>query len=950
MDVEPLMGGPATRHGEQAAGRRVLLEGPAGSGKSTAAFARARARLEAGARSEGLLYILPTDTLAEEARDRLARDLAPGVRDLWVTSLPGFCKKLLRQYDAFVPDLGPNPQILDGLEERLVVSQVLGTVDLEFYDKARGLSGFADDLVDFIDAVKLAGAALPSDTPRWRDLGRVLRAYDAFLREKNLLDLRDLTRKALGLLREHPEVVQSVRARAAVVDGWQDFNAAEGELLAALLGGMDDVLVAGDASEAVLGFRGADAATVRSRLIEALRPEIVSLPARPRPTPETLRFEGAVDEAFGVARWLDRVTRVEGRAAFRDCAVLVRQAHAPEVRFLEEALADLGLPFVQMGTRHGLRGAMMAQLASVLEVVATPAEGLPAGAQESSLIRALSAPAFGLSPADMQAVAAGTAPSAAGRKVMRKFRAAAREAARGFDAEPLDVALYRTLLRFGFLGAAAEIADPPGRGGGADPLGGLLDLAEKFRRLSSSFASGRAALAGFLDYLERGAPPVLPGAADLWRADAVRLLTAHEVRGRSFRFVAVAGVAEDRFPKLFDERGLLNRAERRALGIRQGADPREHLMEERRLFALACASARDGCRVSSARVYESGSDHAPSPLLAGLPAAAPEAGIRISRPEEVARPSDAVQIWLATGDPAWEPLLAGRYDLDALRSLREEYRQRLLWDKAPLPPAHVFSASQLETFHDCPAKSFYRDRLRLESPDTFNRTVGNLVHAILEKFHGRFTSRAALRRAGDEPPRALEALVDEMIRPADLGSRYAAALARALALRMLEEYLAEERDAPGEADYALVEAGLEWTVQGENFRGRLDRVDRLPSGVHEIVDYKTGGGQGKMEKGLQTTIEKGESMQLPLYVHACRENHLPVITASIYWLRREGRKRAVLDLAKTADAFQAALRMAGERTAKMREGYYPSAPREGRSACRMCDFKDLCNDEDKILP
>lgn len=942
MDVEPLTGGPAT------AGRRVLLEGPAGSGKSTAAFARAKARLEAGARSEGLLYILPTDTLAEEARDRLARGLAPGVRDLWVTSLPGFCKKLLRQYDAFVPDLGPNPQILDGLEERLVVSQVLGSVDLEFYDKARGLSGFADDLVDFIDAVKLAGVALPEDTPRWRDLGRVLRAYDSFLREKNLLDLRDLTRKALGLLREHPEVVKEVRARAAVVDGWQDFNAAEGELLATLLGGMEDVLVAGDVSEAVLGFRGADAAGVRARLVEALRPEIVSLPARPRPTPETLRFEGAVDEAFGIARWLDRVTRVEGRAAFRDCAVLVRQAHAPEVRFLEEALADLGLPFVQMGTRHGLRGAMMAQLAAVLEVVAAPAEGLPVGAQESSLIRALSAPAFGLSPADMQAVAAGTDPSAAGRKVMRKFRAAVREAARGFDSEPLDVALYRTLLRFGFLGAAAETAN-------ADPLGGLLDLAEKFRCLSGPASrpgggpSGRAALAGFLDYLEVGAPPALPGAADLWRADAVRLLTAHEVRGRSFRFVAVAGVAEDRFPKLFDERGLLNRTERRALGIRQGADPREHLLEEKRLFALACASGRDACRVSSARVYESGSDHAPSPLLAGLPAAAPEAGIRISRPEEVARPADAVQIFLATGDPAWEPLLTGRYDLDMLRGLREEYRQRLLWDKAPLPSAHMFSASQLETFHDCPAKSFYRDRLRLESADSFNRTVGNLVHAILEKFHGRFTSRAALRRAGDEPSRTFEALVEEMIRPADVGSRYAASLARALALRMLEAYLTEERSAPGEAEYALVEGGLEWKVQGENFRGRLDRLDRLPSGVHEIVDYKTGGGQGKMEKGLQTAIEKGESMQLPLYVHACRENNLPVITASIYWLRREGRKRAVLDLAKTADAFEAALRMAGERTAKMREGYYPSAPREGFSACRMCDFKDLCNDEDKII-
>ena len=78
-------------------------------------------------------------------------------------------------------------------------------------------------------------------------------------------------------------------------------------------------------------------------------------------------------------------------------------------------------------------------------------------------------------------------------------------------------------------------------------------------------------------------------------------------------------------------------------------------------------------------------------------------------------------------------------------------------------------------------------------------------------------------------------------------------------------------------------------------RGRVDRVDRLPDGDYELIDYKTG--ERKSEAELENDL------QLALYRLAAREAwELEASTGSYYY---------VLDADKVAGADQARRRRAG---------------------------------------
>ena len=47
------------------------------------------------------------------------------------------------------------------------------------------------------------------------------------------------------------------------------------------------------------------------------------------------------------------------------------------------------------------------------------------------------------------------------------------------------------------------------------------------------------------------------------------------------------------------------------------------------------------------------------------------------------------------------------------------------------------------------------------------------------------------------------------------------------------------------------------------FRGTIDRIDRLPSGGIEVIDYKTG--------NITSQKSVAESLQLSIYALACRD-------------------------------------------------------------------------------
>ena len=112
--------------------------------------------------------------------------------------------------------------------------------------------------------------------------------------------------------------------------------------------------------------------------------------------------------------------------------------------------------------------------------------------------------------------------------------------------------------------------------------------------------------------------------------------------------------------------------------------------------------------------------------------------------------------------------------------------------------------------------------------------------------------------------------------------------------------------------------------------GSIDRIDRLPSGGIEVLDYKT----GKMEsqKGVD------ESLQLSIYALACRDA-LGLGTperVTLYFTEAAIR----MSTTRTDEQLDAARDELLARAAVIRSGDFRATP--SHDACGRCDYRAIC--------
>ncbi|MFL5818012.1 MAG: ATP-dependent helicase [Conexibacter sp.] len=229
----------------------------------------------------------------------------------------------------------------------------------------------------------------------------------------------------------------------------------------------------------------------------------------------------------------------------------------------------------------------------------------------------------------------------------------------------------------------------------------------------------------------------------------------------------------------------------------------------------------------------------------------------------------------------------------------------------------VLSASDIDTYRTCPLKYKFARVFRIPQEPTLNQRFGILVHQVLERFHG------------DDGPRTVEemlGLLDAGWRRGGFGGSEQEIQLRGKAADALTRYC--ERFDAEEAQPTFFERSFSFQLGRHVLRGRVDRVDRLPEGGWELIDYKTG--------RPKTPAQLEQDVQLSLYAVAAQEAwQLGEARGAYYY---------VLDDAKVPVPEAAGRDWIEEVATEVAEGILSQGfePTPSYAACGICDYRLVC--------
>ncbi|HEX7813299.1 MAG TPA: PD-(D/E)XK nuclease family protein [Burkholderiales bacterium] len=251
----------------------------------------------------------------------------------------------------------------------------------------------------------------------------------------------------------------------------------------------------------------------------------------------------------------------------------------------------------------------------------------------------------------------------------------------------------------------------------------------------------------------------------------------------------------------------------------------------------------------------------------------------------------------------------------------------------------------------CPFRAFARHRLGAEAleepvagPDA--RTRGQLLHSLMRALWTELGGSAGLAA---DCGRAISKAAQVAVTEARLDEPFAG-MERARLEKLAREWLEVERTRPP-FEVVAVEQKRTLEVAGLQIRGRIDRLDRLASGGHALIDYKTGKPTPNEWMGARP-----DDPQLPLYALAADED----ITAVAFAKLRTGEMkylgfsdrpdsipgvRAAKDWGALLSGWKDEVESLG---AAFAGGDARVDPKKGLQTCRYCDLQPLCRVYERI--
>lgn len=397
--------------------------------------------------------------------------------------------------------------------------------------------------------------------------------------------------------------------------------------------------------------------------------------------------------------------------------------------------------------------------------------------------------------------------------------------------------------------------------------------------------------------------------------DVVSLLTAHGSKGLEFKHVFVINLVNDSFPGSNRDRGGLDLPDslvkEKSKDESHYTEKELHLMEERRLFYVACTRAKESLFLTySIKQRNLKRDKKPSAFLSELEL--DKGDLQDFGKDSLSfwKTYGAADRWMAEIKPGAEPVSA-------------------------LPTRYSFS--KLKTYSECPYKYKLQHILRVPTKPAASLSFGQAIHQTFEAFcktliaGGQQTDLFASKELSSRVSKKfLLSLFDKSW--AANGTGYESPQQKEeyheKGLQIMEMFWNDyESNHPNVKE---VEKQINWKWSEKvALEARLDRLDVLPDGAWRVVDYKTGRGKQK--------IDDNYKKQLVLYAKAMQAQYgvLPAEIKLIYvedWL--------VHNVKVTEKEIASLDKWVQEILDGIAEMDYSPNPSEFN--CQYCPYRDIC--------
>ena len=398
----------------------------------------------------------------------------------------------------------------------------------------------------------------------------------------------------------------------------------------------------------------------------------------------------------------------------------------------------------------------------------------------------------------------------------------------------------------------------------------------------------------------------------------IQVLGVFESAGLEFDALWVSGLTDEAWPLHADPNPFLPVALQKKAGIPE-ATPEGSLERAKRITQGWFEAAPEV--VVSHAAHEEDRDLIASPLISGVPSfsGTPET-LRVDRYRDVLFAKRRV-----------ERVKDGK--APALKTKAPKGGTRILVDQAA-----------------CPFRAFARHRLgaeALEEPveGLDARDRGSLLHSLMKELWSELKGSEGLK--GDVSA-AIEKAAAKAVEELELEEPFASLEQKRLA-KLARTWLDIERErSPFEV--VALEEKRRLRVAGLEINGRIDRMDRLASGGHAVIDYKTGRTTPQEWMG-----ERPDDPQVPLYalnfedVSAVAFAKLKTGEMRYMGFSREKDAIPKVQAAKNWESLVAGWRKELEALGTgFAAGEARVDPKKHLETCRKCDLQPLCRVYERV--